>query len=127
MKTSLWIAIAVLAAVVLTGAVTAGQMHRVSERYVSAAEELWTLTAAGDWQRAAQTAHSYLEDWRALVPVLQMLINHDDTDSVTLALVTLEAAIAAGDQAGCLTACAELRENAQHLYHRDAFTWANVL
>lgn len=80
-----------------------------------------------EWARAAETAAAYLESWRETVPFLQMLINHEDTDSVTLSLVQLQAAIRAEDEAGCFIACAELRENAQHLYHRDGFTLANVL
>ena len=127
MRTSLWIAIALLAAVLLAGVVTSAQMERISARYVSAAEELFVLTAQGDWERSAEAAADYLTDWRGLVPMLQMLINHDDTDEVTLSLVRLQAAIAARDASGALAACAELRENAGHLSHRDAFTWANVL
>lgn len=127
MRTSLWIAVGLLAAVLLAGTLTSGQMRAVSERYVAAAEELYILSVQGEWQRAAETASAYLADWRSLVPLLQMFINHEDTDSMTLSLVTLQAGIAARDIPGCLTACAELRENAQHLYHRDAFTWANVL
>lgn len=127
MRTSLWIAIGLLVVVLLTGAVTSVQMRQISDRYVSAAEELFVLTALGDWGRSAETAADYLTDWRKVVPRLQMLINHDDTDAVTLTLVRLQAAIAARDTAGALAACAEMRENAEHLYHRDAFTWANVL
>ena len=61
------------------------------------------------------------------MPWLQILINHDDIDDVTLALERLQAAIVAQEQSGCFEACAELRENARHIYHRDAFTLGNVL
>lgn len=127
MRTSLWIAVGLLIVVAAAGVLTSAQMREISDRYVAVAEELFVLAAQEDWNRSAETAASCLAGWRGLVPKLQMLINHDDTDAVTLALVRLQAAIAARDAAGALTACAELRENAQHLYHRDAFTWANVL
>lgn len=127
MRTSLWIALALLALTVAAGLFTAGEVRLVSERYVSAAEELRSMTAHGEWSRAGETVQAYLEGWREMVPTLQMLINHEDTDDVTLALVTLQAAIDAQDLPGCLAACAGLRESAQHLYHRDAFTLANVL
>ena len=116
-----------LAVVLLAGTVTSGQMRGVSERYVAAAEELYVLSAQGEWQRAAETAAAYLADWRRLVPLLQMLINHEDIDDVTLALERLQAAIDAKEQGSCYEACAELRENARHIYHRDAFTPGNVL
>ena len=38
-----------------------------------------------------------------------------------------QAAIDAMEQGSCYEACAELRENARHIYHRDAFTPGNVL
>ena len=127
MRTSLCIALATLALTIAAGFVTAGEIRQVSERYVSAAEELQSMTEHGEWQRAGETVQAYLDSWRDRVPVLQTIINHDDTDDVTMALLTLQAAIRAQDAPGCYEACAQLRENAQHLYHRDAFTLANVL
>lgn len=127
MRTSVVIAIVLLAAVILGGVLTEGAMRRVSDRYVAASEELRALVKAEDWPRASQTTAAYLDDWQARVPALQMLINHDDTDDVTLSLALLQAAIDAQDVPGCLEACAQLKENALHLHHRDAFTLANVL
>lgn len=127
MRTGLVIAFLLLGMTLAGSWYTSGEILQVSERYVSAAEELLYMAEAGAWARAEETAGAYLESWEQTVPRLQMLINHDDTDSVTLSLRRLEAAIRAQDAAGCLTACAELRENAEHLYHRDAFTLANVL
>lgn len=127
MRTSLCIALVLLAVTVGSGLLTAQEIGRVSERYVSASEELRSMAEHEEWTRAAQTVQAYLDTWRETLPFLQMLINHEDTDSVTLALVTLQAGIRAEDQAACYVACAELRENARHLYHRDGFTLANVL
>ena len=127
MRTSLCIAVALLAATILAGTMTENAMRRVSDRYVLAAEELRSLTQQGQWERAAAAADGCLADWRGQVSMLQMLINHEDTDAVTLSLLLLQAAIEAQDVPGCLAACAQMRENAQHLYHRDAFTLANVL
>lgn len=127
MRTSLCIALATLLITIAAGLLTAGEIRQVSERYVSAAEELQSMTEHGEWPRAEETVQAYIDSWREAVPLLQTVINHDDTDDVTLSLLALQAAIRARDMPGCLTACAELRENAQHLYHRDAFTLANVL
>ncbi|MBQ2952648.1 MAG: DUF4363 family protein [Clostridia bacterium] len=127
MRTSLAIAVALLLAVAIAGTLSSGAMHALSQRYAGAAEELRELVRQEEWDRAADCAAAYLAEWRGRLPALQTLINHEDTDDVTLSLVTLEAGIAAQDRAGCLEACAQLREQALHLYHRDAFTLANVL
>jgi len=70
---------------------------------------------------------AYMEDWQHTVPWLQILINHEDIDDVTLALVRLQSAIRAQEKSACYEACAELKENARHIYHRDALTLGNVL
>lgn len=127
MRTGLCISLALLVLTIAGGLYSAGEIGRISDRYVSAAEELQIMAEKQEWARAAETAAAYLDTWRETVPVLQTLINHEDTDSVTLSLLQLQAAIRAEDMAGCFTACAELRENARHLYHRDGFTLANVL
>ena len=93
----------------------------------SAAEELQVMIAAQQWQRADETIQAYMSSWTKTVPWLQTLINHDDADDVTLALKRLQAGIKAQDVPLCLESCAELRESAEHLYHRDAFTPGNVL
>ena len=70
---------------------------------------------------------AYLSSWEETIPWLQVLINHEDIDDVTLALERLQAGILAQEQGACYEACAELRENARHIFHRDAFTLGNVL
>lgn len=127
MRTSLWISAALLVAVILAGSLSATAMRGLSQQYVEAAQELRVLTAQEDWAAAQQVTAAWRADWQKRLPALQTLINHDDTDDVTLSLATLEAAIAAQDRSACLAACAALREHAMHLFHRDAFTLANVL
>ena len=127
MRTGLWISIALLCATIALGWWEQQENAALSRRYVSAAEELRTLTEMEDWPRAAEVASAYMADWQRTVPWLQILINHEDIDDVTLALVQLQTAIAAQDQSACFTACGELKENARHIHHRDAFTLGNVL
>lgn len=127
MRTNLVIALLLLALTIGGGALAQMQTSTLSDRYVSAAEELRILAAKAEWSRAAEVASAYREDWQRTTSWLQMLINHDDIDDVTLALDRLQAAIEAQEQGSCYEACAELRENARHIYHRDAFTPGNVL
>lgn len=127
MRTSLIISLVLLALTIAAGCLEEAETRRLSDRYVSAAEELRIMTADSDWTRAGDAASAYLDTWQRTVPWLQILINHDDIDDVTLALERLQAAIEAREQGACFEACAELQENARHIYHRDAFTLGNVL
>ncbi len=127
MRTSLAISLVLLAVTIGAGLWSAGEARILSDRYISAAEELRIMAEASDWQRAGETAAAYIASWEESVPWLQILINHEDIDDVTLALERLQAGIEAQEQGPCYEACAELKENARHIYHRDAFTLGNVL
>ena len=127
MRTSLIVSLLLLMSVIAGGMLEEKKTAALSARYVSAAEELRIMAEKADWSRAYETAAAYIEDWEETARWLQTLINHEDIDDVTLALVHLEAAVAAKDQPGCYAACAELKENARHIHHRDAFTLGNVL
>lgn len=127
MRTGLMISIILLCATIAVGCWEEHETSLLCRRYESAAEELYTLAQMGDWERAGQIIAAYMADWERTVPWLQVLINHEDIDDVTLALERVHACIAAKDEASCLENCAELQENARHIHHRDAFTLGNVL
>lgn len=127
MRTSLVISLVLLMVVIACGMLEEMETERLAGRYVSAAEEMRVMAEQSDWARARETVTAYMQDWESTASWLQLLINHEDIDDVTLALVHLEAAVAAEEQAGCFDACAELKENARHIHHRDAFTLGNVL
>lgn len=127
MRTSLMISLVLLALTLGGGWLEEAETRTLSQRYESAALEIRIMAEKQEWSRAAETAAAYLAEWQDTVPWLQLLINHEDIDDVSLALERLQAAIAAREQSACYEACAELRENARHIHHRDAFTLGNIL
>lgn len=127
MRSSLVITVVLLVLVIAGGLLNAQVTRDISNRYVSAAEELMALTEAGDWERAAQVAGDYHSSWEETLQWLEILVNHDDADDVTLALIQIEAGIRTRDLVTCTVGCNELKENAMHIYHRDAFTIGNIL
>lgn len=127
MRSRLFISIALLLAVVAGGMLNARVARGISDRYVSAAEELLVLTESGQWQRAADTAGAYHASWEKTLSWLQILINHEDGDSLSRALLMVESGIRTRDVSLCVQGCGEMKEAARHLYHRDALTLGNVL
>ena len=67
MRTGLWISIALLCATILLGWWEEQETERISQRYVSAAEEMRVLSDKDDWPRAREIAASYLADWQRIV------------------------------------------------------------
>lgn len=127
MRSRLFISIALLLLVVAGGMLNARVARGISDRYVSAAEELLVLTESGQWQRAADTAGAYHSSWEKTLSWLQILINHEDGDSLSRALLMVESGIRTRDVSLCVQGCGEMKEAARHLYHRDALTLGNVL
>lgn len=127
MRTGLTLSLVLLSLVMVLGVFSEKMMISVSTRYVSASEELVALVESGDWYRANETVQAYVVRWEETEKWLQILANHEDTDAVTLSLKQIAAGVRAKDLSTCLEACGELRENALHIYHRDAFTMGNVL
>lgn len=127
MRTSLWIALLLLAVMIGGGIASGNAVKSQSDRYISAAMELEALVEEDKWARAQEIAAAYLKTWEDTVPWLQMIIDHEDIDAVSLALEHLIAGLGQKEKASCLMICAELREHAHHLYHRDAMTLSNIL
>lgn len=127
MRTNLLISLVLLALTIGAGLLEEKETLRLSEQYVSAAQELRIMMETEDWRKAEETIAAYMEKWQREVSWLQVLINHEDIDDVTLALERLRALIDAQEQGAGYEVCAELEENARHIYHRDAFTLGNVL
>lgn len=127
MRTRLVSSLVLLALVVVCGVMNINLMKNVSDKYISAAEEVRALVQGNDWDRARDTLQAYCQDWKDTLQWLQMLINHSDGDEVSRAMERIEAGIGNRDMSVCLEGCGELREAAEHIYHRDAFTLGNIL
>lgn len=127
MRTSAILALVLAALVLVGGVLSLRVMAGISGEYAATARELTALAREKDWQRAAEVVQARYRSWKKTVDWLQMLVDHADTDAVTLGLRTIAAGIEAQDLSACLAACAELEEAAEHIYHRDAFTLGNIL
>lgn len=127
MRSGLIISLVLLAVVIVCGVMNIHVAKDVSQRYVSAAEELREMALTEEWGRAGETVEAYHTRWKDTLEWLQMLINHGDGDEVSFALECIGAGVEAKDLVTCLQGCAQLREAAEHLYHRDAFTLGNIL
>lgn len=127
MRTSLTLSAILAAAILLLGMWTEGRTCEVARQYMSAAEEIQTLIQMDEWDRAAQATESYWASWQKTLPWLQTLVVHEDADQVSMALRRLAAGIGARDLSLALEGCAELREHAEHLHHRDALKLGTIL
>ncbi len=127
MRTNLFIAALLLVLTIGGGIASAYVTKDVSIRYESASMELKAMVAAEMWDRTVDTASAYLESWEKTTYWLRALVDHDDIDNVTMALGRIRAGALAKDNSLCFEACSDLREHAEHLYHRDALTLGNVL
>ena len=126
MRTSMAIASALLIVSLALGLWCAQASDEISARYVSAAAEIRTLAQAGSWQRAEETAQAYLESWRETAAWLHVILNHEETEALTLALRRAKASVSERDGAGCVQACVELEEEAVRIGDLHRLSWNSV-
>lgn len=127
MKTGLWLSAILTVLTIALGVWSGMETRALSEEYSAMADELRTLAESENWSAVEEALTESQKSWNQKVPWLQMLINHDDVDDVTMALKKLRAGTSAQELVACLEACTELKEYAEHLYHRDALTLGNIL
>ncbi len=99
----------------------------LSEEYCQLTRQAEERVQAGDFAAAQQTLTELATKWDKMEPLLQMWICHADTDGVAAHLRGAQAGLMARDTAAFLLESAALTEALEHLHHRDALTWSNLL
>lgn len=127
MRTGTWMAVILLALVLAVGAADAWITAGISQEYTAAAEAMLKAAKKQDWQDVLEQEETVLQSWQEKMEWLQMLVDHDALDDVTMALFSVRAAAETEDAAGAVMGCYQLREAAAHIHHRDAFSLGNLL
>lgn len=127
MRRSIIIALVVAVLTVGLGAFSEGRIHHLSEEYQRQLAEVGEALDRSDWLHAQAQVLALFAQWEEGIDGVQLWVNHEDTDSITRALHGLLASLTAKDALSSLLYYGECMENFAHLYHRDAFTWKNIL
>ena len=127
MRTGLILSVVLLVTLTAGGVIAEKVTGSIADRYMEASYELLALAQMQDYNRLLTVCESYEEDWKDTMDWLTMLINHDDADAVTAALLDVKAGALARNVMLCEQAALRLQEEAQHLHHRDCFTIGNIL
>lgn len=127
MKTGFILSIVLLVVVVIFGVWSESVIDEQSGRYISASQEILTLTVSGQWERADEIAQAYNAELTATTKWLCILINHDEVEHLSSALYDLRAAILARSQTDTIHACYVLENAARRIEDRNCFMLENIL
>ena len=127
MKRQLIITITATVLVLTLGIVCEAASHRISTSYQQRMLTVGAALGRGSWQAALQSTLELSSRWEKECGIVQLWVNHADTDQVTQGLLQLRAAILYQDELAALQAFDACMENFGHLHHRDAFTLKNIL
>lgn len=83
--------------------------------------------SAADAQGAADAAQALWQDWSELMPSLAALIPHEDLDNVSLSVTGIWQLARQRNFAGLMLASGELSEHLDHLLHKEALSWENLM
>lgn len=101
--------------------------RRISDVYQQRMAAIGAQLGRGSWSEALMLTLDTSERWANDCGLIQLWVNHADTDQVTQSLMQLRAAIVYKDELSALQAFDACMENFGHLHHRDAFTLKNIL
>ena len=96
-------------------------------RYRLALMPVETALDGKQWQEALRRTQAISSQWEKEAGLIQLWINHADTDAVTHALRGLEISAQNEDFLSAMLFYGDCVENFDHLHHRDAFTLKNIL
>lgn len=99
----------------------------VSDALQEPIEQLETLARSSLYEDMTPQLDALDELWAQKRSVLQLFIDHEAIDNVSLELLALRAAVQSHSMPDALLAAARLREHAQHLLHRDLPLPENIL
>ena len=127
MRRSVTVAAVILVLVLAVGGGCEWANGRLVRKYQLQLLRVGSALAEEQWQAARRSAEQLSADWERESAVVQLWVNHGDTDAVTHALRGLVSAIALRDSLSSLLFYGDCMENFAHLHHRDAFTLKNIL
>lgn len=127
MKTGLVLSLALLIAITGLGIWAEYAVTAQSDRYISAAHELLTLTQSGEWPRASEIAESYHQQLEQITTWLCILINHEEVEQLSAALSDVRSSILTQSSIESARSCYQLEAAAQKIRDRNTLSIQNVL
>ncbi len=127
MKTGLILSLVLLIAATGFGIYAEYAVTAQSDRYISAAHELLTLTQSGDWPRASEIAETYNHQLNQTTIWLCILINHEEVEQLSSALADVRSSILTQTTIESARSCYQLEAAAQKIRDRNTLSIQNIL
>ena len=123
----LWLGLGLLAALVILGLGALGLLSEKSRRTGEALEQAAEAAGAGDMALACEYAAQLRQYWQTVIPAVDALTSHEETDEIQRALAELLALGRCGTWEEFLALCARLRVMTAHLAEMERPSWYNLL
>lgn len=99
----------------------------ISNNYQARVRQMEQAVRQEAWEQARSLYDEMDRHWEKIRPILQLWINHRDTDEINETLLDLGILLEARLVTESLRDLELLLEHVNHLYHRDALTLSNLL
>ena len=123
----LWIALGLLAAVLLCSFCSVQVLSRSTEAVSASLSQAQEHAQRGDYAAAAQQVSRAQELWEEAEAPLGVLLHHEETDEIRFQLAALSAAANPQEPEDFLCRCAELLARLEHLKELDRPRYYNIL
>lgn len=123
---TLSIAIA-LPLIVILGVMSMTHTQNVSNQYIDAIRQLEEHARVADWVAAQLTLTDVTNRWDKEKPLLQLWVEHADTDDISTYLKELQVGLLLQNESVFFVSSAKLIESLEHLHHKDDLILSNLL
>ncbi len=127
MKTGLILSLTLLIVTIGFGIYAEYTVTAQSDRYVSAAHELLTLTQSGEWPRASEVADTYHHQLNQTANWLCILVNNEEVEQLSAALADVRSSILTQTPIESARSCYQLEAAAQKIRDRNTLSIQNIL
>ena len=126
MKKPLIIIVVVLLLVVALDIVSFQILNRSTELLLADLDELESACLQSQWKQAEDAYHAFYDHWDAHRVLLEILVDHSETDAISVLLERVKSQLILEDEA-MLSDIAELHFLLEHLPDRFEINWMNLL
>lgn len=113
--------------IIILGITSMMHTQTISKHYIASIRQLEDHVRGAEWVQAQQVLTEVADHWDKEKPLLQLWVEHADTDSISTYLKELQVWLLLQNNRDALVSSAKLIESLEHLHHKDDLILANLL
>ncbi len=127
MRKYLWLSLSLMLLLLLSGLAVSVSLAHLTQQTQTAMVQVKYAASSDDPEAVHAAISGAKAAWERTEPLLNMLLNHEETDRIHFAIRALEACFQSGDSDALLLRCSEIEAYLAHLSQLEQLRFCNLL